>query len=175
MGIKRGVIATCVALFAVVIFAACAPLQPQPSICDDRGDNYSWICDQSDNLGITPEDVYGWLLDGTALATVATSLKAKDVCEFVEDRYEFFQSVDQVTYTELISHVFESLGVLQDEDQELYLVIKGILNRNLNKYYNGMAVSDYDKYIITVGLQKFLEQMNCHLYTEHDTNQGGPA
>ena len=56
-----------ITLTAIIFVTACATIPVQNPVCPQED---SWICEKSAELGVQPEQVYGWIYDAAAIAAI---------------------------------------------------------------------------------------------------------
>lgn len=152
-------------LILTILISGCVGMTPQPSVCDSRGEQFSWICDRSEQLGLNVESVYGVVFSATAAATLievknGPMLKRHEVCDFVTEWRDWFEIRPTVSYTALINHGIVMTNVLEDPDRVALII--SILNRNLAQYQSSLWVAAYDRQMILDGMNLFLSDMLCY-------------
>jgi len=150
---KKLILALCV----VVLLASCATVPIQNPVCPQEG---SWICQKSAELGVQPEQVYGWIYDAAAIAAITDIVKIQDLCEFeqkIADWYVEFYPV--VSYYTLINKMIDLTAPLPAEKM---MLIINILNRNLLEYESPELISPADDAILRKGHVAFRRDMLCY-------------
>ena len=162
-------------LMAVILITAIAlsglyacsilPGQVQESKCATRGDQFSWICDKSEQLNITPESAYGVIFASTAAATIIKIkkkpiLERQKVCDFLKDYLAWFEANPVISYAGAINKLIALTKAI--EDAETAGLVINILNRNLVRYSSTLIISKYDRSeMIIVGLQLLISDLLC--------------
>ena len=147
---------TILALSIVLFLVSCAAVPIQNPICPQED---SWICEKSAELGVQPEQVYGWIYDAAAIAAISDIVKIQDLCEFEQEIAEWYLKVYPVSYDALIG---EMLSLTLNYDAQKMLLIKNILNRNLLQYKSPELISTADDIILRKGHVAFRQDMLCY-------------
>jgi uncharacterized lipoprotein YajG len=144
-----------IALTAIIFVTACATVPIQNPVCPQEG---SWICERSAQLGIQPEQLYGWIYDAAVVAAVTDVVKIQELCEFEQKLADWYISVYPMSHTALIGKVISS--VTSYDDQKMAL-IASVLNRNLLQYRSTELISPADDLIFKKGHKAFRRDMLC--------------
>jgi hypothetical protein len=101
-----------------------APTDPKASVCADEGYEESMICKATAEMGMTPEDLHGLILDTTALTLLLTKASPIDV----EAVLTFINSMEHLLgLAPTWEILFEKMN-FSSQDSKL---IASILNRRL--------------------------------------------
>lgn len=144
-------------LMAILTLFACAEFKPAPAnpVCPHPN---SWICEKSEQLGIEPETVYGWIYSAVAVAAVTDIVSIAEVCDFEAEVADYYTRAYPLSYDTLINEVFRLADMKQPEKA---LLIKNILNRQLIQYANGALITPVDDMILRRGHVAFRSDMLC--------------
>jgi hypothetical protein len=137
----------------------CSGLQPAEQadpICPKEN---SWLCEQSEKLGITLEDTYGWIYSASATAALFNAVDRKEICKFTKDVGEFYDKRYPLSYAGIIAEIATQIKLI--DDPEKALLLSNILNQNLRLYSNTQIISMADDEIIRIGYHKYREEMLC--------------
>jgi len=145
-----------ITLMAIVFVTACATIPIQNPVCPQEG---SWICEKSAELGVQPEQVYDWIYDAAVIAAVTDIAEIKDICEFEQRIADWYVKVYPMSYDTFIYEVLAKLATL---DQQKYLLIKNIINKNFVFYFNPELISPADNIIFRKGHVQFRRDMLCY-------------
>jgi len=148
---KRFVILT----ISIFVLFACAQRQVQDPVCPQDG---SWICEQSEKLGVQPETVYGWIYSAAAVGAISDVIEIKEICDFEKRIANFYQDAWPVSYMSLVDEVIRTTEFM---DPEKALLIKNIINVNLIQYKSPELISVADDAILRKGHVAFRRDMAC--------------
>ena len=163
VGTKLMAVMLCMAITLSVLYGCLG--QVQESKCATRGDQFSWICDKSEQLNITPESAYGVIFASTAAATIIKIkkkpiLERQKVCDFLKDYLAWFEANPVISYAGAINKLIALTKAI--EDAETAGLVINILNRNLVRYSSTLIISKYDRSeMIIVGLQLLISDLLC--------------
>jgi len=144
-------------LSIVLFLVSCATIPVQNPVCPQEG---SWICEKSAELGVQPEQVYGWIYDAAAIAAITDVVKIQDLCEFEQEIADWYNKVFPViSYTDFINEI---LYRITRYDTQTIILITNILNRNLLAYNNTQSISLADDIILKKGHVAFRRDMLCY-------------
>ena len=144
-------------LSIVLFLISCATIPVQNPGCPQEG---SWICQKSAELGVQPEQVYGWVYDAAAIAAITDVVKIQDLCEFEQEIADWYNKVFPViSYTDFINEI---LYRITRYDTQTIILITNILNRNLLAYNNIQSISLADDIILKKGHVAFRRDMLCY-------------
>lgn len=146
------------ALLVVVFLVSCAvvPQVIQNPVCPVED---SWICEQSEKLGIQPEEVYGYMYDAVAIAAIADVVKLKEVCAYEQRVADWYDKVYPVSYTSMITEMVE---MTMSMDKEKALLISGILNKRLAFYSSHEFIRPNDDVILRKAHVAFQHDFGCN-------------
>jgi len=145
-----------ITLTAIIFLTACATVPIQNPVCPQEG---SWICEKSAELGVQPEQVYGWIYDAAAIAAITDVVKVKELCEYEQEIADWYVATYPISYESLITRmVSETLKY----DSEKALLIKNILKRNIWAYASPQIISEPDDIIFRKGHGAFRQDMLCY-------------
>jgi hypothetical protein len=142
-------------LFIIALVFGCVQQQIANPICPQEG---SWICEQSAELGIEPETVYGWVYSAAAIAAISDVVKIKEICEFEQELADFYSGAWPISYASLVD---EALWRIEFMDSEKAILIKNIINVNLVQYRSVELISEADDIILRKGHVAFRRDMAC--------------
>ena len=148
---KKLILALCV----VVLLASCATVPIQNPVCPQEG---SWICQKSAELGVQPEQVYGWIYDAAAIAAITDIVKIQDLCEFEQNIADWYVQMYPVSYESFINKM---LFLAYNYDTQKMALILNILNRNFVDYKSPELISEPDDIILRKGHVQFRRDMLC--------------
>jgi hypothetical protein len=146
-----------ISLLSLVFLISCATPQIINPVCPKEG---SFICAQSEKMGVQPETVYGWIYSATAIAAVSDVMSIKEICDFEQKIANWYVSFYPVSYDSIISKVVEEVGLIDDPKKAI--LIKNILNQYLILYSNKEFISAADDEILKKGHSKFRSDMLCN-------------
>ncbi len=147
------------ALFLVV----CTQVPIADPICE-QSDSYSFICETCHKRGIEPEDVYGMIYKGTAIAGVIDDDVRQATCAFsyaIGDWYVEAYDTYLTTYDDLLIGVARELDIIGKKDVKKAKLIKGILNPNLQDFASPKVIVDKDDYILRYFNNKLQDDLLC--------------
>jgi hypothetical protein len=145
------------ALSVVLLLASCATIPIQNPVCPQED---SWICEKSAELGVQPEQVYGWIYDAAAIAAITDVVKIQDLCEFEQEIADWYLKVfPTISYTNFINEI---LFRITRYDTQTIMLITNILNRNLLAYNSPQLISAADDIILRKGHVQFRQDMLCY-------------
>ena len=147
---------TLLALCVVVLLASCATVPIQNPVCPQEG---SWICQKSAELGVQPEQVYGWIYDAAAVAAITDIVTIKDLCDFEQEISDWYVMFYPMSYDTLI---FRMVSLAASLDPQKMMLITNILNRNLLAYESPELISPADDAILRKGHVAFQRDMLCY-------------
>ena len=143
-------------LSIVLFLVSCATIPVQNPVCPQEG---SWICQKSAELGVQPEQVYGWIYDAAAMAALIDIVEIKELCEYEQEVADWYVAAYPISYESLITRmVSETLKY----DSEKALLIKNILKRNIWAYASPQIISEPDDIIFKKGHVAFRQDMLCY-------------
>ena len=142
---------TAIAMF----FINCATVPIQDPVCPQEG---SWICERSAQLGIQPEQLYGWIYDAAVVAAVTDVVEIQELCEFEQEVADWYVEFYPFSYDAFISKVLNL--ILSYDDQKMALILK-VLNKNLIAYASPSLISEPDDLIFKKGHKAFRRDMLC--------------
>jgi len=146
-----------ITLAGFIFIIACATVPIQNPVCPQEG---SWICERSAQLGIQPEQVYGWIYDAAAIAAITDVVKIQDLCEFEQEIADWYLKVfPTISYTDFINEI---LFRITRYDTQTIMLITNILNRNLLAYNSPQTISTADDIILKKGHVAFRQDMLCY-------------
>ena len=148
------VFAALVLLLAII--TGCGQRQILNSVCPQEG---SWICEKSEEIGVQPEQVYGFIYNAAAIAAITDVVKMKDICAFEKEVADWYVKIYPISYDALIGTV---LSRALSYDKEKTLLIKNILNQNLVAYKSPKLISEPDDIILRKGHVAFRNDMLCY-------------
>lgn len=119
----------------------------------------SWICEQSENIGVQPETVYGFIYSASAISVITNVAEKSEICDFEQKIADWYVDVYPVTYDSIIKKVSEEAGLIKETEKAL--LIKNILNKNLVIYKSNSLISDADDSILRKGHKTFRQDMLC--------------
>jgi len=143
-------------LIIILFLIGCATMPVQNSVCPQEG---SWICEKSTELGVQPEQVYGWIYDAAALAMISDVIEIQDLCNFEQEIADWYSSVYPVSYSRLI---VEMIDLAVSYDTKKIMLIGSILNRHLLAYDNPALISTADDIILRKGHVAFRQDLLCY-------------
>jgi len=145
-----------ITLMAIVFVTACATIPIQNPVCPQEG---SWICEKSAELGVQPEQVYGWIYNAAAMAALTDIIKIKELCEYEQKIADWYVEFYPFSYDALIN---EMLSQTLKYDTQKMLLIKNMLNQNLISYSSPQPISEADDIIFKKGHVQFRRDMLCY-------------
>lgn len=145
-----------ITLAGFIFITACATVPIQNPVCPQED---SWICERSAQLGIQPEQVYGWIYDASAMGVLIDAVKIQDLCDYEQEVADWYLKVYPISYDSLITNML-SLAVSYDPQKTL--LIKSMLNRNFIMYSNSKLISTEDDIIFRKGHGAFRQDMLCY-------------
>lgn len=148
---KKVIISAC--LFFLI---GCVGLEPVNPICPTEN---SWICEKSEEVGISPETAYGWIFNAAAVAAISDIVEIKELCDFEKEIAGFYDRQYPISYTSLID---EAIRRADFKEPEKAILIKNILNQNLVKYKSSELISEADDIILKRGHVAFRRDMLCY-------------
>jgi len=143
-------------IIASIFLVACATVPIQNPVCPQEG---SWICEKSVELGVQPEEVYGWIYDTIAIAAISDVVKLKEVCKFEQEIADWYVRMYPVSYDAFITEMFSKISSL---DPQKMMLIKNIINRRLVAYRSPALISEADDIILRKGHVAFQRDMMCY-------------
>jgi hypothetical protein len=144
------------ALSVVLLLASCATIPIQDPVCPQEG---SWICQKSAELGVQPEQVYGWIYDAAAMAAITDVVKIQDLCEFEKKIADWYVEFYPMSYESFINKM---LFLAYDYNTQKMALILNILNRNFVDYKSPQLISAADDIILRKGHVAFRRDMLCY-------------
>ena len=148
-----------ICVISVLLLVSCAIAPPKDPVCSKVEGN-SFICEKSHELGVEPEQVYGWIYSPTALAVVANKVSINDVCEFEQKVADWYDSIyPDVSYMDVIKHITGEIKLIADPQKQILLM--NILNPYLNAYNSVLSISQADDTILRKGHTRFRRDMLC--------------
>ena len=145
-----------ISLVAIIFVTACVTIPIQNPVCPQEG---SWICEKSAELGIQPEQVYGWIYDAAALTAITDIIKVKELCDYEQEIADWYNEVYPVSYESIITRM---VSATLKYDNEKALLIKNILKRNIWSYASSELISPADDIIFRKGHVAFRQDMLCY-------------
>ena len=139
-----------------LLIVACATVPIQNPVCPQEG---SWICEKSAELGVQPEEVYGWIYDTIAIAAISDVVKLKEVCKFEQEIADWYVRMYPISYDAFITEMFSKISEL---DPQKMILIKNIINRRLVAYRSPALISEVDDIILRKGHVAFQRDMMCY-------------
>jgi len=139
-----------------IFLVACATVPIQDPVCPQEG---SWICEKSLELGVQPEEVYGWIYDTIAIAAISDVVKLKEVCKFEQEIADWYVRMYPISYDAFITEMFSKISSL---DPQKMMLIKNIINRRLVAYKSPALISEADDIILRKGHVAFQRDMMCY-------------
>ena len=139
-----------------LFLVSCATIPIQDPVCPQEG---SWICEKSAELGVQPEEVYGWIYDTIAIAAISDVIKLKEVCKFEQEIADWYVRMYPVSYDTFITEMFSKISSL---DPQKMILIKNIINRRLIAYRSPALISEADDIILRKGHVAFQRDMMCY-------------
>jgi len=139
-----------------IFLVACATIPIQDPVCPQEG---SWICEKSLELGVQPEEVYGWIYDTIAIAAITDVVELKEICEFEQGIADWYVRMYPVSYDAFITEIFAEIVSL---DPVKMILIKNIMNRRLVAYKSPTLISEVDDIILRKGHVAFQRDMMCY-------------
>ena len=139
-----------------LFLVSCATIPIQDPVCPQEG---SWICEKSAELGVQPEEVYGWIYDTIAIAAISDVIKLKEVCKFEQKIADWYVRMYPVSYDTFITEMFSKISSL---DPQKMILIKNIINRRLIAYRSPALISEADDIILRKGHVAFQRDMMCY-------------
>ena len=143
-------------IIASIFLVACATVPIQNPVCPQEG---SWICEKSVELGVQPEEVYGWIYDTIAIAAISDVVKLKEVCKFEQEIADWYVKMYPISYDAFITEMFSKISEL---DPQKMMLIKNIINRRLVAYRSPALISEVDDIILRKGHVAFQRDMMCY-------------
>ena len=143
------------ALSAVLLLASCATVPIQNPVCPQEG---SWICDRSAQLGIQPEQLYGWIYDAAVVAAVTDVVEIQELCEFEQKIADWYIAGSSFSYTALINEMIFRVTLY---DRKKMMLIASALNPYLWEYRSTELISPADDLIFKKGHKAFRRDMLC--------------
>jgi len=143
-------------IIASIFLVACATVPIQNPVCPQEG---SWICEKSVELGVQPEEVYGWIYDTIAIAAISDVVKLKEVCKFEQEIADWYVRMYPISYDAFITEMFSKISEL---DPQKMMLIKNIINRRLVAYRSPALISEVDDIILRKGHVAFQRDMMCY-------------
>ena len=139
----------------LLILTACVAIQPADPVCPTYG---SWICEKSEEMGVYPETVYGWVYTASAIAAISDIIEIKEICDFEKEVADFYLRNTPISYSSFINEVLLRADLMA---QEKALLIKNIINSNLLQYQSAEFISEVDDMILRKGHVAFRRDMAC--------------
>ena len=139
-----------------IFLVSCATIPVQNPVCPQEG---SWICEKSLELGVQPEEVYGWIYDATTIAVISDVVKLKEICEFEQEIADWYVKMYPISYDTFITEMFSKISSL---DPQKMMLIKNIINRRLVAYRSPVLISEADDIILRKGHVAFQRDMMCY-------------
>lgn len=146
-------------IFMVVGCAGMELKQPENPICPQDD---SWICFESEELGIAPETAYGWIYSAAAMSTLSDLASIQGVCEFEAKIAAWYKRLYPISYNSLIDQVLIEARFM--DSPEKVLLIKNIVNKNLELYRSAELISEVDDMILRRGHFAFRRDMLCNAF-----------
>jgi len=143
-------------LSIVLFLVSCATIPVQNPVCPQEG---SWICQKSAELGVQPEQVYGWIYDAAAMAALIDIVDIQELCEFEQKIADWYVEFYPFSYDVLIGQI---TAEMMSYPPEKMLLIKNILNRNIMAYSSPLIISEPDDIIFKKGHVAFRRDMLCY-------------
>ena len=143
------------ALSIVLLLASCATVPVQNPVCPQEG---SWICDRSAQLGIQPEQLYGWIYDAAVVAAVTDVVEIQELCEFEQKIADWYIAGSSFSYTALINEMIFRVTLY---DRKKMMLIASALNHYLWEYRSTELISPADDLIFKKGHKAFRRDMLC--------------
>ena len=143
-------------LSIVLFLISCATIPVQNPVCPQEG---SWICQKSAELGVQPEQVYGWIYDAAAMAALIDIVDIQELCEFEQKIADWYVEFYPFSYDVLIGQI---TAEMMSYPPEKMLLIKNILNRNIMAYSSPLIISEPDDIIFKKGHVAFRRDMLCY-------------
>ena len=143
-------------LSIVLFLVSCATIPVQNPVCPQEG---SWICEKSAELGVQPEQVYGWIYDAAAMAALIDIVDIQELCEFEQKIADWYVEFYPFSYDVLIGQI---TAEMMSYPPEKMLLIKNILNRNIMAYSSPLIISEPDDIIFKKGHVAFRRDMLCY-------------
>jgi len=143
-------------LSIVLFLISCATIPVQNPVCPQEG---SWICEKSAELGVQPEQVYGWIYDAAAMAALIDIVDIQELCEFEQKIADWYVEFYPFSYDVLIGQI---TAEMMSYPPEKMLLIKNILNRNIMAYSSPLIISEPDDIIFKKGHVAFRRDMLCY-------------
>ena len=140
----------------VLAFVGCATAPIINPVCPKEG---SFICAQSEKMGVQPETVYGWIYSATAIAAVSDVVSIKEICDFEKMIADWYVEVYPIGYSTIISKITKEVGMINDAKKAM--LIQNILNQYLMLYSNAGLISQADDEILRKGHSRFRSDMLC--------------
>ena len=146
-----------IAILSMLIVFGCAGMQPiQNPVCPQEG---SFICEKSAELGVQPEQVYGWIYDAAALAALTDIVKIQELCDFEQKIADWYVQYYPFSFDVLIGQITAEMLSYPPEKMRL---IKNIMNRNLVAYSSPQIIMEPDDIIFRKGHVAFRKDMLCY-------------
>ena len=149
---KKSILALSIVLFLV----SCAAVPIQNPVCPQEG---SWICEKSAELGIQPEQVYGWIYDAMAIAIVTDIVEIQEICLFEQMIADWYSGLYPMSYDNFIGMILKKITKL---DPQKMILIKNIINKNFVAYSSPALISEADDIILRKGHMAFRQDMLCY-------------
>jgi len=151
-------------LFAFVFGCSGLPInigqQSESKVCPPPEGVESYICDRSAELKITPETAYGWIFTGVAGSIVFADVDRLWICKFDKEVADWYVENYPISYDTVVSEMIKRTNLV--DDPEKVLLLKRIVNKNLNLYASPSLIGEYDdKYIIRAGNNLFRKDLFC--------------
>jgi hypothetical protein len=154
-----------IVFFVIIVFTiGCLKVPRENPVCppptSEAGEiQDSWICSQSDKLGVEPEDVYDWTFTVTALATIPKLVERESICDFTLDVGDWYVENYPVSYTSIVNEIVRQTGLIDDVEE--LLLINSIINKHLRYYTNDSIISEYDNKMLRGAWSNFRQDMLC--------------
>ena len=145
-----------ISLAAIIFVTACATIPIQNPVCPQEG---SWICEKSAELGVQPEQVYGWIYDAAAIAAITDVVKVKELCDYEQEVADWYAEFYPFSYDTLISKMLNLM--ISYDDQKMALILK-VLSKNFIAYASPELISTADDIILRKGHMAFRQDMLCY-------------
>lgn len=135
----------------------CVGFQPvQNPVCPQED---SFICTQSAKYNIQPEQVYGYLYDAAAIATITDVMDLETVCAYEQSVADWYEAMAPLTYDAFIKGMI--LTATDMEPIKAALLIR-IINKHLWVYGSPALISPADDAIIRKAHVAFRDDMLCY-------------
>ena len=101
-----------VSLVGVFLFGCLANVPSK--VCPPPDGKQSWICEKSEQAGVTPEQVYGWIFSASAIGAITDVTSIEWLCEFKGKISDWYVEVYPVSYDSVINKVIKEMKLIDD-------------------------------------------------------------